>query len=52
MIYVYFGTRIAWTWYVLIGSAITFLVALAASYAFAPATPERRDELAPASNSK
>ncbi|WP_051670101.1 sodium:solute symporter [Bryobacter aggregatus] len=31
-IYVKFYTSIAWTWYVLIGSSITFLVALAASY--------------------
>ncbi len=48
MLYVRFGTRIAWTWYVLIGSAITFLVAWVASFAFAPAPVERRDELAPA----
>ncbi|HEX8071338.1 MAG TPA: sodium:solute symporter [Pyrinomonadaceae bacterium] len=48
MIYVYFFTRIAWTWYGVIGSAITFLVAYAASFAFAPAPAERRDELAPA----
>jgi SSS family transporter len=48
MLYVYFFTRIAWTWYGVIGSAITFFVALAASFAFAPAPVERRDELAPA----
>jgi solute:Na+ symporter, SSS family len=47
MIYIYFFTRIAWTWYGVIGSAITFLVALVASFAFAPAPVERRDELAP-----
>ncbi|MFL6208785.1 MAG: sodium:solute symporter [Pyrinomonadaceae bacterium] len=47
MIYIYFGTRVAWTWYVLIGSAITFFVALIASFAFAPAPAARRDELAP-----
>jgi SSS family transporter len=47
MIYIYFGTKVAWTWYVLIGSAITFFVALIASFAFAPTTPARRDELAP-----
>ncbi|MDT4952019.1 MAG: solute:Na+ symporter, family [Acidobacteriota bacterium] len=47
MIYVYFGTKIAWTWYGVIGSGITFLVAWAASFAFAPAPKERRDELAP-----
>jgi solute:Na+ symporter, SSS family len=32
MLYVKFGTSIAWTWYVLIGSSVTFLVGLAASY--------------------
>jgi solute:Na+ symporter, SSS family len=47
MIYIYFFTRIAWTWYGVIGSVITFLVALVASFAFAPAPAERRDELAP-----
>jgi SSS family solute:Na+ symporter len=47
MIYIYLGTKVAWTWYVLIGSALTFFVALIASFAFAPATPARRDELAP-----
>jgi hypothetical protein len=47
MLYVYFGTKIAWTWYGVIGSSVTFLVAWAVSYAFAPAPKERRDELAP-----
>ncbi|MBA3766699.1 MAG: sodium/solute symporter [Acidobacteria bacterium] len=47
MLYVRFATPIAWTWYVLFGSATTFAVAWAASYAFAPAPPEKRDELAP-----
>ena len=47
MVYVRFWTPIAWTWYVLIGSAVTFLVAWLAGLAFAPAPPERRDELAP-----
>lgn len=47
MLYVYFATKIAWTWYVLIGSLITFTVAWAASFAFAPAPRNRRDELAP-----
>ncbi len=32
MLYVKFETSIAWTWYVLIGSSVTFLTALAASY--------------------
>ena len=31
IVYVRFGTPIAWTWYVLIGTAATFLTALAAS---------------------
>jgi hypothetical protein len=38
MLYVFFATRIAWTWYVFLGSLITFVVAWAASFAFAPAT--------------
>jgi solute:Na+ symporter, SSS family len=37
MLYVKFGTSIAWTWYVLIGSSVTYLVGLAASYVI----PER-----------
>jgi SSS family transporter len=48
MIYIRFWTPIAWTWYVLIGSAITFLVAWLAGFAFPPAPSERRDELSPA----
>ena len=47
MLYVRFATPLAWTWYVLLGSAVTFLVAWLASFAFAPAPVERRDELAP-----
>jgi SSS family transporter len=47
MLYIYLGTKIAWTWYGVIGSGITFLVAWAMSFAFAPAPKERRDELAP-----
>ena len=47
MLYVYFGTKIAWTWYGVIGSAVTFLVAWAVSFAFPPAPKNRRDELAP-----
>ena len=38
MLYVFFGTKIAWTWYVFLGSLITFVVAWVASFAFAPAT--------------
>jgi SSS family solute:Na+ symporter len=48
MLYVYFATRIAWTWYVFFGSVITFVVAWLASFAFAPAPDARRDQLAPA----
>jgi SSS family solute:Na+ symporter len=47
MLYIYFGTKIAWTWYGVIGSGVTFLVAWIASFAFAPAPKNRRDELAP-----
>jgi solute:Na+ symporter, SSS family len=47
MLYVRFATPIAWTWYVLLGSAITFIVAWLAGFAFAPAPREKRDELAP-----
>ncbi len=34
MLYVFLGTTIAWTWYVLLGSLITFVVAWAASFVF------------------
>jgi SSS family transporter len=48
MLYVRFMTPLAWTWYVLLGSAITFLVALAATPFFRKASASRQDELAPA----
>jgi SSS family transporter len=47
MLYIRFFTPIAWTWYVLIGSLVTFLVAWIAGFAFAAATREQRDELSP-----
>jgi Na+/proline symporter len=47
MLYVRFMTPLAWTWYVLLGSLITFVVAYAVSFAFAPASAAKRDELAP-----
>ena len=47
MLYVYFATRIAWTWYVFIGSVITVIAAWLASLAFASAPKSRQDELAP-----
>ncbi|HEX8633704.1 MAG TPA: sodium:solute symporter [Pyrinomonadaceae bacterium] len=47
MLYVRFMTPLAWTWYVLLGSTLTFVVAYAVSFAFAPAAPAGRDELAP-----
>ena len=47
MLYVRFWTPLAWTWYVLIGSMITFLVAWLVGFAFAPAPANRRDELSP-----
>jgi len=47
MLYVFFATNIAWTWYVFIGSAVTLIVAWLASLAFAPPPAAKRDELAP-----
>src|SRR4030095_11400841 len=47
MLYVFFGTSIAWTWYVFLGSLVTFVVAWLASFAFAATPASRRDELAP-----
>jgi Na+/proline symporter len=47
MTYIRFWTPIAWTWYVLIGSMVTFVVAWIVGFAFAPAPRERRDELSP-----
>jgi len=46
MLYVFFATRIAWTWYVFIGSAVTLIVAWLASFAFTPTASRSRDELA------
>jgi SSS family transporter len=40
ILYVNFRTPIAWTWYVLIGTAVTFGVALAASWFEKPLPPE------------
>ena len=37
MLYVFFATKIAWTWYVFLGTLITFVVAWVASFAFTPA---------------
>jgi SSS family solute:Na+ symporter len=48
MLYIRFMTPLAWTWYVLLGSAVTFLVALAATPFFRAAPANKRDELAPA----
>jgi len=47
MLYIRFWTPVAWTWYVLIGSLVTFVVAWIAGFAFAAATREQRDELSP-----
>ena len=52
MLYVFLATKIAWTWYVLMGSAITMLVAWISSFAFSPAPASMRDELAPAAVSE
>lgn len=51
MLYIYFQTRLAWTWYVFVGSMVTLAVAWIASFAFAPEAEHRQDELAPASRS-
>jgi len=40
MLYVFLATKIAWPWYVFLGSMITFVVAWAASFAFAPSAKE------------
>jgi SSS family transporter len=48
MIYIRFGTGIAWTWYVFIGSIVTLVVAWLASFAFAEAPASRQTQLAPA----
>jgi Na+/proline symporter len=48
MLYIFLQTAIAWTWYVFLGSAVTFVVAWLASFAFTPAPASARDELAPA----
>lgn len=52
MLYVRFGTDIAWTWYVFIGSIITLVVAWLASFAFAPAPGAKQAELAPGLSSE
>src|SRR4029079_3454481 len=52
MLYIFFATKIAWTWYVFIGSSITLIVAGIASFAFAPAPSSKQDELAPGISSK
>lgn len=52
MLYIFFATKIAWTWYVFIGSAITLVVAGLASFAFAPPPKNKQDELAPESAGK
>jgi len=46
MLYIRFGTSIAWTWYVFIGSLITLVVAWLASFAFAAAPASRNQQLA------
>src|SRR5262249_34397973 len=47
MLYIFFATRIAWTWYVFIGSSMPLIAAGIASFAFAPAPRGMQDELAP-----
>jgi SSS family transporter len=48
MLYIFLKTPVAWTWYVFLGSLVTFVVAWVASFAFAAAPASARDELAPA----
>jgi len=48
MLYVFLQTTIAWTWYVFMGSVVTFVVAWLSSFVVAPAPAGARDELAPA----
>ena len=49
MLYIFIvRTEIVWTWYVCIGSLVTFVVAWLASFAFRPAPEEIADELSPA----
>jgi Na+/proline symporter len=52
MLVVFLATKLAWTWYVLLGSAITLLVSWLASFAFTPAPASMRDQLAPAGATK
>lgn len=47
MLYIFTQTKIAWTWYVFIGSIITLVVAWLASFAFSAAPLSRQNELAP-----
>jgi SSS family solute:Na+ symporter len=51
MLYIYFATRIAWTWYVFIGSGITLAIAWLASLGFTHAPESRQNELAPEARS-
>lgn len=48
MLYIRFMTPLAWTWYVLLGSAVTFLVAFAVTPFFRKTPAGKQDELAPA----
>ncbi len=41
-LYIWLGTKIPWTWYVVIGSAVTFSIGYIASVAFASETGEAR----------
>lgn len=47
MLYIRFWTPIAWTWYVLIGSVVTLVVAWLVSFAFSEAPRDQQDELSP-----
>ncbi|MGH9778862.1 MAG: sodium:solute symporter family transporter, partial [Candidatus Acidiferrales bacterium] len=41
MLYVFFGTGLAWTWYVLLGTLVTFSIGLAVSAALPPSGAKR-----------
>ncbi len=45
MLYVFMATKIAWTWYVFLGSLITFVVAWLASFAFSASSADSRRSL-------
>jgi Na+/proline symporter len=47
MLYVKFATPIAWTWYVLIGTTVTFSTALAVSFVLPESSHDKSNPVAP-----